>query len=148
VDWLATKEAPGRAIYVVGHSAGGHLTAMAMGHPAVRGALAISGIYDLEPIRLSWLNEELRLDAAEVERISPIRHLPEQSAPLLLSVGADELPELRRQSAEYWCAWAMRGLPGMMASMAGENHFSIVEDFARPEGQQTRMLAELAGQLS
>jgi arylformamidase len=100
VAWLAEKEAAGRALYIAGHSAGGHLTVSAMGHPAVRGALAISGLYDLEPIRLSYLNDEIRLAADEVERVSPIRHLPAQSAPLLVTVGADELPELRRQSAD------------------------------------------------
>jgi arylformamidase len=145
VAWLAEKEAPGRALYIAGHSAGGHLTVSAMDHPAVRGALAISGVYDLEPIRLSYLNDDVRLSAEEVERVSPIRHLPERSAPLLLTVGAEELPELRRQSADYWAAWATRGLTGAMVSMKGENHFSILDDFARPEGLQTRMLAELAG---
>jgi arylformamidase len=147
VAWVAEKEAPGRAIYIAGHSAGGHLTVSAMDHPAVRGALAISGIYDLEPIRLSYLNDDVRLSAEEVERVSPIRRLPAQSAPLLVTVGADELPELRRQSADYWAAWATQGLAGAMVSMKGENHFSIVDDFARPEGLQTRMLAELAGLL-
>lgn len=145
VAWLAEKEAPGRALYIAGHSAGGHLTAAAMDHPAIRGALAISGIYDLEPIRLSYLNDEVRLSEDEVPRVSPMRHLPDRSAPLLVSVGADELPELRRQSADYWAAWASRGLTGAMVSMKGENHFSIVDDLARPEGLQTRMLAELAG---
>ncbi|HEX6442242.1 MAG TPA: alpha/beta hydrolase, partial [Stellaceae bacterium] len=66
---------PGR-IYVAGHSAGGHLTAMAMTLPVVRGGLAISGIYDLEPIRLNYLNEKLGLDEAEAERNSPLLHLP------------------------------------------------------------------------
>jgi arylformamidase len=51
-------------LYVSGHSAGGHLTASTMTLPAVRGGLAISGLYDLEPIRLNYLNEKLRLDEA------------------------------------------------------------------------------------
>lgn len=147
VDWIATREAPGRALYLAGHSAGGHLVAMAAGHPAVRGTLAISGIFDLEPIRRSWLNADLKLDEAEVAAMSPIRHIPDAAAPLLVTVGAAELPELRRQSAAYWGAWATAGLTGQMAALAGEDHFSIVDDLARPEGVQTRMLAQLAGRM-
>src|SRR5581483_3812481 len=58
---------PGR-LYVGGHSAGGHLTAMAMTLNPVRGGLAISGLYDLEPIRLCYLNDKLGLDPAEAAR--------------------------------------------------------------------------------
>ena len=57
---------PGR-LYISGHSAGGHLTASTMTLPEVRGGLAISGIYDLEPIRLNYLNEKLGLDEAEAD---------------------------------------------------------------------------------
>ena len=74
--WLAEHVAefggePGR-IYTSGWSAGGHLTAMVMDEPAVKGGLAISGIYDLEPIRLNYLNDKLELDADEVRRLSPL----------------------------------------------------------------------------
>src|SRR5580700_1383980 len=63
-------------LYISGHSAGGHLTASTITLPVVRGGLAISGIYDLEPIRLNYLNEKLGLDRAEAERNSPLLHLP------------------------------------------------------------------------
>ena len=75
---------PGR-VFVGGHSAGGHLTAVAMDDGRVAGGVAISGIYDLEPIRLNYLNEKLGLDAAEATRNSPIpppvrpRQLPSSS---------------------------------------------------------------------
>ena len=62
-----------KQLFASGWSAGGHLTAMAMSHPAVRGGLAISGIYDLEPMRLSYINDKLRLDEAEARRNSPGR---------------------------------------------------------------------------
>jgi len=82
----------------------------------VRAALAVSGIYDLEPIRLNYLlnylNEKLRLDDAEARRNSPLLHLPAGAAPLIVTVGGNELPELRRQSETYYAAWREHGLPG------------------------------------
>src|SRR6201982_3497489 len=88
-------------IYVAGHSAGGHLTAMTMPLSAVRGGIAISGLYDLEPIRLNYLNEKLVLDKAEAERNSPVRYLPVRASGLVVAYGTRELPELCRQSIEY-----------------------------------------------
>src|SRR3984893_6799848 len=61
-------------VFVAGHSAGGHLTAAAMSDPRVAGGLAISGIYDLEPIRLNYLNDKLRLDTDRAMRNRPILH--------------------------------------------------------------------------
>jgi arylformamidase len=127
-------------VFVAGNSAGGHLTAMAMQDPRVAGGLAISGLYDLEPIRLNYLNDKLRLDPAEAARNSPILNLPSRAAPLIVTVGLDELPELIRQSDEFATAWLKRGLPGRYVPLAGHDHFSIVEELARPDG---RLLAEL-----
>ena len=133
---------PGR-LYVAGWSAGGHLTAMLMAEAAVRGALAISGIYDLEPIRLNYLNDKLRLDDAEARRNSPLLHLPARAAPLLVTVGGDELPELRRQSETYHAAWRGRGLAGAFVPLPGRHHYTAVEELARPDGVLTRALGEL-----
>ena len=135
---------PGR-VFAAGNSAGGHLTAMAMTDGRLAGGIAISGLYDLEPIRLNYLNEKLRLDAAEAARNSPILHLPAQAAPLLVTVGLGELPELIRQSEEYAAAWQRRGLPGRYLPIAGHDHFSILEELARPEGKLLAALKEMAG---
>jgi arylformamidase len=121
-------------VFVSGHSAGGHLTAMAMTDARVAGGLAISGIYDLEPIRLNYLNAKLGLDAAEAARNSPILHLPSRAAPLVVTVGLGELPELIRQSEEYSAAWKERGLVGRYLPVARHDHFSILEELARPDG--------------
>jgi arylformamidase len=99
--------------YVAGHSAGGHLTAT-MSLAEVRGGIAISGIYNLEPIRLNYLNEKLGLDAAEADRNSPVRHLPATAGELAVAYGTRELPELCRQSIEYGWAWTERGLLGRL----------------------------------
>src|SRR5258708_17496233 len=99
-------------VYIGGHSAGGHLTAMAMSVPGVKGGVAISGLFDLEPIRLSYLNDAVRMDEAEARRNSPIHHLPAKSAPLVLAGAGDELPDLRRHAEEYYAAWTKSGLKG------------------------------------
>jgi len=148
VAWVAdhAKELggdPGR-VFVSGHSAGGHLTAMAMTDARVAGGLAISGIYDLEPIRLNYLNEKLGLDSAEAQRNSPMLHLPPRSAPLVVAVGLGELPELIRQSAEFATAWQKRGLPGQYLPIVGHDHFSILDELARPEGRLVAALTTLA----
>jgi arylformamidase len=135
---------PGR-IYVSGWSAGGHLTAMMMDEPSVRGALAISGIYDLEPVRLNYLNEKLRLDAEEARRNSPLLHLPARAAPLLVTVGGDELPELRRQSETYYARWREAELPGELIPLPGRHHFTALEELARPDGILVRALRRLVG---
>ena len=133
-----------RRVYVTGHSAGGHLTAMAMTDARVAGGIAISGLFDLEPIRLCYLNDKLRLDEAEARRNSPILHLPDRSAPLVVTVGLGELPELVRQSAEYAEAWTKHGLPGRYLPLPRHEHFSILEELARPDGAILRAFRDLA----
>jgi arylformamidase len=131
-------------VYVSGHSAGGHLTAMAMTEPRLAGGVAISGIYDLEPIRLNYLNEKLGLDPAEVERNSPLRHLPRNAAPLVVTVGLGELPELVRQSQEYAAAWQACGLRGRYLPVPKHDHFSILEELAQANGAILEALQEMA----
>jgi arylformamidase len=133
----------GARIFVGGWSAGGHLTAAVADHPAVRGGLPISGIFDLEPIALGVLNDKLALSAEEIETLSPLRHLPARAVPLKIFVGGDELPELRRQSREYFQALTARGLPAALTELPGQNHFSIMEELARPDGALTRGLLEM-----
>ena len=147
IAWLATQTAgfggdPTR-IYVSGWSAGGHLTAMTLNEPAVKGGLAISGIFDLEPIRLSFLNDKLGLDADAARRLSPLLDLPRRSMPLMLACGGDELPELQRQSATFAAARMNAGLPGRLVSLSGHNHFTILEELASADGKLTSLVREL-----
>jgi arylformamidase len=130
-------------LFVSGWSAGGHLTAMAADHPAVRGGIPISGIFDLEPIALCYLDEKLNLDSGEIAALSPLRILPERIAPLRMFVGGGELPELVRQSTIYAEAAHARGLPVTLDVMPGHNHFTILDEVSRPDGKITRALVEM-----
>ena len=144
-EHLGEYGADSNRLYVAGHSAGGHLTAMTMPLAEVRGGIAISGIFDLEPIRLNYLNEKLGLDLAEAERNSPVRRLPAKAGELVVAYGTEELPELCRQSTEYGRRWTERGLPGYLLPVHDADHFTILDALARPEGVLTRALLAMLG---
>src|SRR6266852_1159039 len=142
-DNLADWGGDPNRIFAAGWSAGGHLAAMVMGETAIRGGLAISGIFDLEPIRLNYLNEKLGLDAAESQRNSPLYHRPERTGALLVAVGGDELPELRRQSQDYADAWRRHGLPVVFQELPRCHHYAALEQLAHPDGTLVDALREL-----
>ena len=130
-------------IAVSGWSAGGHLTAMALSHPRVKGGVAISGIYDLEPIRHSYLNEKLRLDEAMSRRNSPILQAGGPIKPLALTAGSGELPLLRRQTADFAAHRTKCGLPVSYEEIPGADHFTIMDQMLRPEGRITLMIRQM-----
>ena len=132
-----------KGIVVSGWSAGGHLTAMALAHPLVRAGLAISGIYDLEPIRHSYLNVRLGLDAAMSRRYSPMMETGGTMKPLSLVVGSAELPLLRKQTADFAAHRARYGLPVTYEEIAGANHFTIMDELSSPHGRITTLIRQL-----
>jgi arylformamidase len=147
IDYLAGR-LPGlggdaNRIAASGWSAGGHLTAMAMSHPRIKGGVAISGIYDLEPIRHSYLNVKLGLDAAMSHRNSPMMQAEGAMKPLALTVGAAELPLLRRQTADFAGHRARYGMPVSYEEIPEANHFTIMDQMLRPEGRITGMIREM-----
>jgi len=147
IRWLAAHadEHGGDAgrMYVSGWSAGGHLTASVLDAPAIRGGLAISGIYDLEPMRWCYIDEKLKLDEREARRLSPLLNMPPTSPPLIVTCGGAELPELRRQSAEFAAARKHARLPGPFVELEGHNHFTILDELANSQGALTKLVLEL-----
>jgi arylformamidase len=140
---LSEWDADPARLFAAGWSAGAHLAALVMGEPSIKGGIAISGIYDLAPIRLNYLNDKLGLDEAEVERFSPLLHLPARAGKLVLAVGSAELAELRRQSRDYFDAWRRRGLPASFQELPGCHHYAALEALARPHGALAAALAAL-----
>jgi arylformamidase len=127
-------------LYLSGHSAGGHLTAMLMCAlwPAFdarlpkdlwKGGLAISGLYDLRPLlHVAWLNADLRLDDASALALSPAFMPPATRAPVMTCVGGDESSEFLRQNALLRSRWRS-AFAGDIA-MPGCHHFSVVDGLA------------------
>jgi arylformamidase len=132
-----------KGIVASGWSAGGHLVAMALSHPFVRGGIAISGIYDLEPIRHSYLNVKLGLDEAASSRNSPMNQAGGPNKPLSLVVGSAELPLLRKQTADFAGHRAKFGLPVTYEEIPGADHFSIMNEMASPSGRITTLIRQL-----
>jgi arylformamidase len=140
---LSSLGGDGKAIVVSGWSAGGHLTSMALSNPNVRAGMAISGIYDLEPIRHSYLNVKLGLDEAASRRNSPMMQASGPMKPLSLVVGGAELPLLRRQTADFAGHRAAYGLPVTYEEIPGTDHFSIMNEMASPSGRITTLIRQL-----
>ncbi len=140
---------PGR-IYVAGHSAGGHLTAMAMltdweeeyGLPdtLVKGGIPISGLFDLRPFPATFLQPKLRLSAEEVERVSPLFHVRAMPAPLVVAWGGAESGSFRKQSLDFLSAWQAAGNAGEALPIEGAHHFMVLDGFMTADGLMTRTL--------
>jgi acetyl esterase/lipase len=128
-----------------GWSAGGHLTVMALGEADA--GLPISGIYDVEPCSLNYVNDTLHLTADEVHALSPIRHLGKQAKPVTIAYGLSERPEFQRQPHEYHDARIKAGLPSEILALEGHDHFSILEELAAPRGELTKAAVRLAQKL-
>ena len=141
-------------LVVGGHSAGGHLAAMLFAidwrtHGLPRspfaGGVTLSGVHDLEPLVLSTMNADLRLDGAEARRVSPVHYQAETGAPLVVACGADETSEFLRQSTLIFDAWPRNRPPGSNAPLfiPGRHHFSVVLDYAEAGSELTRATAAL-----
>jgi arylformamidase len=134
-----------RRLYLSGHSAGGHLVAMLMAtawddvdrplpESAIKGGCSISGLFDLEPIRLCYLNKVLAMDRNLARRNSPLTLAPAVKAPLILSVGALESEEYHRQSLTMGEVWQREGIAIARVPVAQADHFSILDSLVETNG--------------
>ncbi|WP_264050624.1 alpha/beta hydrolase [Methylobacterium flocculans] len=145
LDWLA-ENGPAHGIagplVLAGWSAGAHLAAMQLHHPAVVAGLAISGVYELGPIRDTGLNGALSLTDAEVATLSPLR-LPVVGKPLAIAYGSAERPALVHDARDFHALRSARHAPGPLVPVAGAEHFSILNELRRPGGVLVRAAIDL-----
>jgi arylformamidase len=146
-DWLDARGGEhgieGRVI-VTGWSAGGHLTALMLEHPKVTAGLAISGVFELAPLRDSpHVNDQVRLTEVEIETLSPMRR-PGVDKPLSIAYGTGELPAMIAASRDYHAYRARAHLPGDLIPVTNTNHFTILDQLRDPDSRLTRAVLEMA----
>ena len=139
-------------MYVAGHSAGGHLAAMLMtmdwnrfnlSEEVIKGYCAISGLFNLTPIRLSDINEVLNMDKEMAIRNSPVQLKPLTQSPLILAVGGDESDEFKDQSGELYSTWKEKGILQQLLEIPGLNHYSILETLVEPTSSLHKAMRQL-----
>jgi arylformamidase len=131
-------------ISVFGHSAGGHLAAMAaVAHP-VRAVVSLSGLHDLEPIRQSFVNEWLGLDARTAHALSPVHHLPASACRLFTSAGERESEDgFKTQGRALIGAWSAHTESAEYADSPDDNHFTNILRLRNANDPLTLRVAEL-----
>lgn len=143
-------------ITISGHSAGGHITQMMLqtdfpsygeGLPKdlIKAACSISGVSDLEPVRLSLQNKELQLTADEVRDFSTVNMAPKHPGPLLAVVGDMEGDEFIRQTTDLAEAWSEKGMKVEGWVMEGKHHFTTINQYLDPDSRLSRKVREMAG---
>ena len=138
-------------VAVGGHSAGGHLGAMCLetrwdedyglARDPLAAALLVSGIYDIEPLRHSYLQPTIQLDDGIVRRNSPLFGVRPCATPVLVTWGGEESDEFARQSTSFDAAWRAAGNRSELLAQPGANHFSAIDGFADPGHSLCRWLA-------
>uniref|UniRef100_A0A8C2UGH4 Kynurenine formamidase n=1 Tax=Coturnix japonica TaxID=93934 RepID=A0A8C2UGH4_COTJA len=144
-----------RGIYLCGHSAGAHLAAMVLSTdwtefgvvPDIRGAVLVSGVYDLEPLLHTYVNDALNMSLEVAQRNSPILCVTQAvsvaaSCEVLVAVAQHDSPEFRRQSQEYSQALRSAGWSVSLLDLASVDHFDIIEKLSEETYVLTQSFTE------
>jgi arylformamidase len=116
-----------------GHSVGAQLAAAIAATAPIDGLFALSGLYDLEPIRLSNVNDTIAMDEASSVRNAPLHMPPARASRLVISTGGREQDEFHRQQRAYAAAWRAWGGDVTEIDSPEDDHFSIVLELAKAE---------------
>ena len=132
-------------IFVCGHSAGGHQAAMVaitnwwqdygLPEDTIKGAIPVSGVFDLEPLRYFRLQPTLMITHELIKQQSPIHNIPERAPPVFATVGEYETGEFKRQCSDFISAWRDAGLTGHDTVQNGDTHFTILDGFKSPDSR-------------
>lgn len=142
-------------IFVGGSSAGGHLVGMLLASgwhdefavPAdlVKGAVVLSGLFDLQPLCDIAPNEWLKLAPAQARDLSPLFLIPDAAPPLVLAVGGLETDGFRNQTAAYSAAWRAKGHELVLVDAPDRNHFNLLCDLSRTDRPLTQAVLNIIG---
>jgi arylformamidase len=141
-------------LYVAGHSAGGHLTAMALAHDwtqlgltndLLKGAVATSGVYDLDMVMRISVQEQVRM-TPEIARLeSPLRNPPVVRCPLIVAVGGDEPQGWQSMSEDYFHHCKRHGVDAEYLVEPGANHYTMSEHLLDESRPLTQAMLRLMG---
>ncbi|XP_056892821.1 kynurenine formamidase isoform X1 [Takifugu flavidus] len=145
-------------LYLCGHSAGAHLAAMVLSTdwsqysvtPQIKGALLVSGIYDLLPILSTYVNDPLKMTEEVALRNSPSKFISQlkhssSDCHIIMAVAENDSPEFHKQSEEYYKALEASGLNVSMENVANTDHFNIIEQLVDEEYHLTKLLLKMMG---
>ncbi|XP_016359695.1 kynurenine formamidase [Sinocyclocheilus anshuiensis] len=145
-------------LYLCGHSAGAHLAAMVLStdwtqydiSPQIKGVFLVSGIYDLQPILSTYVNEPLKMTEEVAIRNSPSHFLPQlkrssTSCDIIVAVAQNDSPEFRKQSEEYFKALESAGLRVSFEDVPNTDHFNIIEQLVDENYRLTKLLLKMMG---
>lgn len=134
-----------------GHSAGAHLTAMCLqtrwvedyGLPAdpLAAAVLVSGIYDIAPLRYSYLQPMIQLDEGIIRRNSPMFGVRPCATPIWVNWGSEETPEFERQAGSFHAAWQAAGNAGELSALPDADHFRGIHGFEDSASALSQWLA-------
>ncbi|XP_044528163.1 kynurenine formamidase [Gracilinanus agilis] len=154
VLFIQKQYAFNRGIYLCGHSAGAHLTSMVLltnwaEHeviPNIKGSFLVSGIYDLEPIVYTYVNDILQMTVEDAQRNSPmfcqkaIQSQVTSACELIIAVGQHDSPEFLRQSLDYFQALRLHGWRVSFIEISNVDHFNIIEKMIQNEYILTQVI--------
>lgn len=142
-------------VAIGGHSAGGHLTAMCLQTPwqdeyglpqdPFAAALLFSGLYDIEPLRYSYLQPQIQLDDGIIKRNSPAFMARPCTTPAWITWGGNESAEFARQAAIFDAAWKAAGNSSELSPIDGADHFTVMGGLEDPGSAVARWLAAKLG---
>ncbi|XP_026523084.1 kynurenine formamidase isoform X2 [Notechis scutatus] len=142
-------------VYLLGHSAGAHLAAMVLStdwakfgvQPNIKGVFLVSGIYDLEPITHTYINDPLHLSLTVAQENSPLLHVPkvkdEVACQVLIAVAQHDPPEFHRQSRKYCQALRTAGWKVSLLDLAGTDHFDVIEKLSQENYLLTQVILNM-----
>jgi arylformamidase len=135
-----------------GHSAGGHLSAMCLQTPwaedyglpqdPLSAAVLVSGIYDLGPLRYSYLQPMIQLDDGVIRRQSPMFSVRPCCTPIWVNWGSEETAEFARQASSFHAAWLQAGNTGELSALPDADHFRGLHGFEHSDNRLCRWLLE------
>jgi arylformamidase len=144
-------------LYISGHSAGGHLTAMALAHDwekeelagnLIKGAVVSSGVYDLDMVMRVSVNEQIRMTSETARENSPFLHPPRPICPVVITVGGAEPDGWKQMSKDYFQFCKAHGVECAYLEVPGANHYTMSEHLADAHSPLTQAMIRQMGLLS